>query len=287
MTQFHRTEIIDADLKDYFTSIPHGDLMKCITRRIADKQILRVIKRWLVVPVIEEKDGKQVRSTEAKDKHRGIPQGSPVSPLLSNCYIRRFLLAWKKFGYEESLNARIVNYADDFVICCKPFTSGKANDAMRSIISRIGLQVNPGKTRVVNLIKKEYFDFLGYTIGTFYNKEGSSYYGTQPSKKSLKKVIRKIHDETSRQWLMSTAEIRVIQINRILQGWCNYFNQGPVLSSYKYLRAYTEKRFRRWLANKGKLRGTGYRQFPDEFLYEELGLYKIAQVMADVPRAKV
>lgn len=287
VTQFHRTEIIDADLKDYFTSIPHGDLMKCITRRIADKQILQTIKRWLVVSVIEQKDGKQVRSTEAKDKHRGIPQGSPISPLLSNCYFRRFLLAWKMFGHEESLNARIVNYADDFVICCKPFTSRKANDAMRSIINRIGLQVNQDKTRVVNLIKKEHFDFLGYTIGTFYNKGGSYYYGTQPSKKSLKKIIKKIHDETSRQWLMSTAEIRVIQINRILQGWCNYFNQGPVLSSYKCLRAYTEKRLRRWLANKSKLRGTGYRQFPDKFLYEELGLYKIAQVMADVPRAKV
>jgi group II intron reverse transcriptase/maturase len=287
VTQFHRTEIIDADLKDYFTSIPHGDLMKCITRRVADKQILQTIKRWLVVSVIEEKDGKQVRSTEAKDKHRGIPQGSPISPLLSNCYFRRFLLAWKKFVYEESLNARIVNYADDFVICCKPFASGKANEAMRSIINRIGLQVNQNKTQVVNLIKKEHFDFLGYAIGTFYNKEGSSYYGTQPSKKALKKVIKKIHDETSRQWLMSTAEIRVIQINRILQGWCNYFNQGPVLSSYKALRSYTEKRLRRWLANKSKLRGTGYRQFPDKFLYEELGLYKIAQVMADVPRAKV
>jgi RNA-directed DNA polymerase len=288
VTQFHRTEIIDADLKDYFTSIPHGDLMKCITRRIADRQILQTIKQWVVVPVVEVKGGKHIKSTEAKDRHRGVYQGSPISPLLSNCYFRRFLLAWKKLGYEESLNARIVNYADDFVICCRPFTSEKANDAMRQIISRIGLQINQDKTQVVNLAKKGHFDFLGYTVGTFINKEGAAYYGTKPSKKALKKAIRKIHDETSRQWLMSTAEIRVIQINRILQGWCGYFNQGPVLASYKILRAYTERRLRRWLVNKAELRGTtGYRQFPDEFLYEELGLYKIAQVMADVPRAKV
>jgi RNA-directed DNA polymerase len=287
VTQFRRTEIIDADLKDYFTSIPHGDLMKCLVRRIADKQILQTIKRWILAPVIEEKQNGNIRSTEAKDTHRGIPQGSPISPLLSNCYFRRFLLAWKKFGYEERLNARVVNYADDFVICCKPSTSGKAHEAMRQIISRIGLQINDSKTQVVDLNKRERFDFLGYSIGTLVNKNGEFYLGTSPSKKALKKVMGKIHFETSRQWLLSTAEIRVIEINRILRGWCGYFNQGPVLASYKILRRYTEKRLRRWLVDKSKLRGTtGYRQFPDEFLYKKLGLYEIGQVMADVPRAK-
>jgi RNA-directed DNA polymerase len=287
VTQFRRTEIIDADLKEYFTSIPHSDLMKCLTRRIADKQILLMIKRWIEAPVIEVKHNGRLRSTEAKDSHRGIPQGSPISPLLSNCYFRRFLLAWKKFGYEERLNARIVNYADDFVICCKRATSGKAYEAMRQIISRIGLQVNQEKTHVVKIDKKENFDFLGYTLGTLVNKKGDSYFGTRPSKKALKKVMEKIHFETSRQWLLSTAEIRVMEINQILRGWCGYFNQGPVIASYKILRKYTEKRLRRWLVDKSKQRGTtGYRQYPDEYLYDELGLYKIALVMADVPRAK-
>lgn len=287
-TQFHRKEIVDVDLKDYFTSIPHGQLMKCITRRIADKQILRIIKLWLIAPTIEEKRGRQIRSTEAKDTHRGIPQGGPISPLMSNCYFRRFLLAWKKFGYEDKFNSRIVNYADDFVICCKPFTAGKAQNAMQEIINRIGLEVNPDKTRLVNFDKGGNLDFLGYTIGTYINKDGKPYFGTSPSKKALKKVTRKIHEETSRQWLLSTAEIRVIQINQILRGWCGYFNQGPVLGSYKKLRRYTERRLRRWLVMKHKMRGTtGYRQFPDEFLYGKLGLYQIAQVMADVPRAKV
>lgn len=287
ITDFRRTEIIDADLKEYFTSIPHGDLMKCLLRRIADKTVLQTIKRWLVAPVIEIKGKQIVKSTAAKDTHRGIPQGSPISPLLSNCYFRRFLLAWKKFGYEEALDARIVNYADDFVICCKPRTSERALESMQRLISGIGLQVNQEKTHVVNLVSKEHFDFLGYTIGQFVNKDGKSYYGTLPSKKALKKVMRKIHDETSRQWLLSTAEIRVNAINQILRGWCGYFNQGPVLPCYKILRGYTEKRLRRWLVNKHKLRGTtGYRQFPDEYLYGKLGLYNIAQVKADVPRAK-
>ena len=288
VTQHNRMEIVDADLKEYFTSIPHGDLMKCISRRIADKQVLQMIKRWLVVAVIEESRQGKIRSTEAKDTHRGIPQGSPISPLLSNCYFRRFLLAWKKFGYETQLGASIVNYADDFVICCKLGTSGKANEAMQRLIDRIGLQVNIEKTQVVDLRAQGKFDFLGYTIGQFYGKNGTSYYGTRPSKKAMKKVLDKIHAETSRRLLLSTPERRVLEINRIIQGWCGYFNQGPVLPCYKIVRCYTERRLRRWLVKKHKLRGTttGCRQYPDEFLYGKLGLYPIPQTMADVSRAK-
>lgn len=160
-------------------------------------------------------------------------------------------------------------------------------EAAQRLISRIGLQFNKEKTQVVNVRGNEHFDFLGYTLGQFVKKDGTRYYGTRPSKKALKKVIRKIHDETSRQWLLSTAEIRVAKLNQILRGWCGYFNQGPVLPCYRVLRRYTEKRLRRWLVNKHKMRGTtGYRQFPDEHLYKKLGLYDIAQVMADVPRAK-
>lgn len=287
VTDFHRTQIIDADLKEYFTSIPQGALLKCIARRIADKRILQMIKRWLVVPTVEKNATGETRSTEAKDTHRGIAQGSPLSPLFSNCYFRRFLLAWKQFGYEKKLNARIVNYADDYVICCKQGTSQCAFEAMQKLIDGIGLQVNKEKTSIVNLQQGEQFDFLGYTVGKFVNKDGKLYYGTRPSKKALKKVIGKIHNETSRQWLLSTADRRVIAINQILRGWCGYFNQGPVLPCYKILRRYTEKRLRRWLVQKHKQRGTtGYRQYPDKYLYERLGLYEIAQVRADVPRAK-
>jgi len=288
ITQYGRMEIIDTDLKEYFTSIPHGDLLKCISRRVADKQILQLIKRWLIVPIMEESNnGNVIVNTRAKDTHRGLAQGSPISPLLSNCYFRRFILAWRNFGYQRKFDARVVNYADDYVICCSPNKAMSANEAMRRIISRIGLEVNQDKTQVIDLRNKGHFDFLGYSIGSFVNKDGKYYYGTKPSKKSLKKVIQKIHDETSRQWLLSTAEIRVNAINLILRGWCGYFNQGPVVPSYKIIRNYTEKRLRRWLVNKHKIRGTtGYRQFPDEYLYDQLGLYKLAQVRADVPRAK-
>jgi group II intron reverse transcriptase/maturase len=88
ITDFKRESIVDADLQDYFTEIPHGDLIKCISRRIADKKVLYLIKRWLVVSVIEVKDTKKLTTTQAKDSCRGISQGSPLSPLLSNCYLK-------------------------------------------------------------------------------------------------------------------------------------------------------------------------------------------------------
>jgi group II intron reverse transcriptase/maturase len=226
ITQFGRTEVIDADLKEYFTTIPHGDLVKCISRRVADKQMLQLIKRRLISSVMEENDnGNTTVNTQAKDTHRGICQGGPLSPLLSNCYFRRFILAWRNFGYQSKFNARIVNYADDYIICCSPNKAKSANEAMRQIISRIGLTVNQDKTQIIDLRNKGHFDFLGYSIGSFVNKDGKYYYGTKPSKKSLKKVIQKVHDETSRQWLLSTAEIRVKAINLILRGWCGYFTK--------------------------------------------------------------
>jgi group II intron reverse transcriptase/maturase len=98
-----RSEVVDADLSDYFSSIPHGPLMRCVSRRVADGTLLSVIKSWLTAPVIE-RDKRATRcTTEAKDRNRGTPQGSPISPLLANLYFRRFLLAWERFGHRTRL----------------------------------------------------------------------------------------------------------------------------------------------------------------------------------------
>src|ERR1700727_1186040 len=126
VTQHGRREVVDADLRDYFNSIPHAPLMRSLSRRIADGRLLHVIKRWLTAPVVEVIDGRSVQTAEARRTKRGTPQGGVISPLLANCYFRRFLLAWHDHGHRDQLDAHVVNYADDFVICCRPGNASAA-----------------------------------------------------------------------------------------------------------------------------------------------------------------
>jgi group II intron reverse transcriptase/maturase len=290
-TFFHVTEralfeVVDADLSDYFNTIPHGPLMRCLSRRISDGQVLSVIKQWLRAPVVERTDdGKQRRTTEAADKHRGTPQGGVISPLLANLYFRRFILAWKKFGHEQRLKARIVNYADDLVICCKPGNGQAAMTALRQIMTWLGLSVNERKTRIARL-PEESFDFLGYTFGRFYGKDSKPFIGTRPSKKSVCRLLGKIHEETSSRWNWQHPTMRVAELNRVLQGWCNYFNQGPVVRVYQLVRRHTERRFRRWLMRRQQKRGTGYKQYPDRYLYDTLGLFRLPATRTAMTNAK-
>ena len=152
VTQRGLSEVVDADLSDYFNTIPHGALMKCVSRRIADGQVLSVIKQWLRAPVEERAaHGKTIRSTEAADKSRGTPQGGVVSPLLANLYFRRFILAWKQFGIGARLNACVVNYADDLVICCPPGKGEAAMASFRAVMTKLALTVNEKKSRLAKL----------------------------------------------------------------------------------------------------------------------------------------
>ena len=161
-------EVIDADLSGYFDSIPHAELMKSVARRISDRHLLRLIKMWLQAPVEEtDERGRTRRTTRNKDMGRGTPQGAPISPLLSNLYMRRFILGWKVLGHEQRFQAKIVNYADDLVICCRR-NAEQAMAAMRDMIRKLKLTVNEEKTHVCQ-VPRESFDFLGYTFGRCYS----------------------------------------------------------------------------------------------------------------------
>jgi retron-type reverse transcriptase len=125
-----RPDVVDADLSDYFGSIPHAELLRSLARRIVDRHVLRLLRQWLECPVEETDDrGRKKRTTEAKNRRRGIPQGD-ISPLLANLYMRRFVLAWKQSGLDQRLGSCIVTYADDLVILCR---RGKAEEALRCI----------------------------------------------------------------------------------------------------------------------------------------------------------
>jgi RNA-directed DNA polymerase len=100
-----------------------------------------------------------------------VPQGGVISPLAANLYFRRFLLAWHGHGHRDQLDAHVVNYADDFVICCRPGNAEAALARTQALMARLGLEVNTAKTRIARL-PEEAFDFLGYTVGRFYGKDG-------------------------------------------------------------------------------------------------------------------
>ena len=284
---WHR-EVIDADLSGYFDSIPHAELMKSVARRISDRYILRLIKMWLVAPVEEtDKRDRKHRTTRNKDMGRGTPQGAPISPLLSNLYMRRFILGWKVLGYERRFQAKIVNYADDLVICCRR-NADQAMEAMRSIFQKLKLTVNEEKTHVCQ-IPDESFDFLGYTFGRCYTaKTGRAYVSERPSKRKIQAVCRRISEVTDRRLCWRETEEQVAQLNRIMVGWANYFCQGPVGKPYRIVTRHARRRLRRWLCRKHKVQtGQAITHYPDKYLNRELGLVQLFLRHRNVPWATV
>jgi len=269
------TDVVDADLSGYFDSIPHADLMKSVARRISDRHVLHLIKMWLEAPVEEtDEQGRMRRTTRNKDEGRGTPQGGVASPLLANLYMRRFIVGWKQLGHEERLQAQIVNYADDFVIC----TRGQADAAMaamRSMMAKLKLTVNEQKTRRCCLPEGA-FTFLGYTFARYYSmRTGRSYLGPRPALKKIRKLCREISEVTDRRTCQRETVEEVRKLNQKLNGWANYFCLGPVVQVYELVQKHVRRRLRRWLCYKHKVRTSAFGRFPNAVLHDTLGLVQL------------
>jgi len=155
------TQVLDADLTAYFDSIPHDRLLAAVARRVADRALLRLLTQWLRAPVVVERaDGKR-EVHGGKRTRRGTPQGGVISPLLANLCLHAFDSAWRAGGLERRWQARLIRYADDFVMCCR-----QAGEEVRTVVAEqlqaLGLTLNGAKTRVLDA-RREAFTFLGLT----------------------------------------------------------------------------------------------------------------------------
>jgi len=281
----HR-EVVDADLSNYFGEIPHAELMRSVARRVSDGRMLGWIKAWLEMSV-EEDDGEsgRRRTNRARRERKGTPQGAPVSSLFSNLYMRRFVLGWKVLGYARRFDAEIVNYADDLVACGKaPAATMRA--VVEAMMERLRVPINAEKTRSMR-VPEEPLEFLGYRIGRNYRPTtGRAYIGTRPSRSSVVSVCRRISELTHRRYGLLDSGVVVRRLNRVMEGWANYFQLGQVSPAYQAVDAHAIRRLRQWLCRKHKIRAGKYVRFPDERLWNEHGLTRLTLRTARFPWAK-
>jgi RNA-directed DNA polymerase len=268
------TEIVDADLSRYFDSIPHSELMQCITRRISDGKMLHLLKMWLKTPVAETDERGHRRMSGGQKATRGTPQGGVISPLLANIYMHRFIKAFRRYGLDRRYGAVLVTYADDFVVLCR-HGAAEVLETTRRWMTGIGLTLNEDKTRLCHA-RCESFDFLGYTFGPMYSpRTGGCYPGARPSRKavaSIKDAIRR------RLWRGNPApwEEVVRDLNRRTRGWAAYFSYGSCTKARRDVHLHLYHAVRRFLRRRHKVAGRGYRQFPEPVVFGKRGVLALA-----------
>ena len=278
------TEVVDADLSGYFDSIPHAELMKSVARRISDGRLLHLLKMWLEAPVEEtDEHGRVQRTTRNRDEGRGTPQGGVASPLLANLYMRRFVLGWKQQGHAQRLDAHIVNYADDFVICCQAGQAEEAMAVMRGMMEKLRLTVNERKTRRCS-VPEATFTFLGFTFGRPISwKTGRAYVAPAPAEKKVRAFCERIGERTSGRTVWRDEQAQVAQRNQLLVGWANYFRIGYVTAAWKVVQQHACRRLRWWMRRKHREKAGKGQRYPDRQLYEKYGLVERVRTVRRLP----
>jgi RNA-directed DNA polymerase len=272
------TQVIDADLSNYFDSIPYAKLLAVVAERIVDGGILRLIKQWLKAPVIgEDADGTRKSVGGGKANRKGTPQGGVISPLLANCYLHILDRLWQRRHLKDKLQAHLVRYADDFVVLCRKDV-GEPLKVVRHVLARLDLSLNEAKTHIVDATTAS-FNFLGFTLQMRRGaKTGKPYPNVRPAATSLKKIKARLTALTQRELTAIPLGDMVGHVNRSLRGWANYFHYRNSSRAMSKVRTHAEDRLRTHLMKRHKIkdRGTGLHRFPHRDLYERYGLYKVS-----------
>jgi RNA-directed DNA polymerase len=268
------SEVVDADLSKYFDTIPHRELLLCVARRVVDRHMLGLVKQWLKTPVEERDANGKTTTSGGKGASCGTPQGGVISPLLANLYMHRFLKAWRQQGRGEAYRARVVNYADDFVILSRGAAQA-AHDWTRQVITKIGLTLNEQKTCIRNA-RREPFNFLGYTFGPMTSKlNGQRYLGAAPSIKARQRLRERVRQILHRGNVAPWAEVRK-ELNRTLRGWENYFSYGSVGPVYEAVNWAVLERARYFLRQRHRVSTQNmWRRFSAPVIYERYGVHKL------------
>jgi RNA-directed DNA polymerase len=238
-----KCEIYDADLQGYFDSIPHDKLMACVQMRVVDGSVLKLIRQWLRAPVVEEdqQGGKKIGRNK-----RGTPQGGVLSPLLANIYLHWFDRVFhRKGGPAQWANARIIRYADDFVVMARHMGPRIEDFIEQKLEAWLGLKLNREKTRIVNLRRaEERLEFLGYQIGLAPVRVDRSrhYWRMEPSHKAMEREVGKLWEMTSPKHGWKPLPELIGELNRHLKGWTNYYRLGQPRQAFQRLNRYVRQR---------------------------------------------
>jgi group II intron reverse transcriptase/maturase len=261
-------EIIDADVSKYFDTIPHRGLMKAVAKRVSDGSVLRLIKQWLRAPIVEEdKDG----TKRVIPNRCGTPQGGVISPLLANVYLNPL-----DHGVNENTGgqARMIRYADDFVIACRVGQSASVKSRLQRWLNAKGLKLNEVKTRMVN-IRREGINFLGFNLTWRGSWKGRGYLHTEPSQKS-RRALRENLSQILNHWTLWRPIAEAVKdTNAVLRGWSGYFHFRNSTSVMARMRRYSQNRLRRWLWRKHDCTRGLWEYYTDQRLREHYGLYEL------------
>jgi RNA-directed DNA polymerase len=253
--QAGRREVYDADLQSYFDTIPHDKLLACVRQRVADRSVLHLVRMWLKAVVIEEGNGSGDPPKVSRPQW-GTPQGGVISPLLANLFLHWFD---KKFhdpnGPRKWANARLVRYADDFVILARHVGGRIENFVESTLEDWMGLTINRDKTRVLRLSKPgESLDFLGYTFRYDRDRHGRPhrYLNVIPSKKALERERQKLREMTGPRMCFKPIRVMIAEINRHLGGWRRYFGYGYPRVAFRQVNRFTRERLTRHLKRRSQ-----------------------------------